>query len=64
MGLLANNTENDPILRANAAAELLGLKPRTLANWRSKRIGPEFIKLGTHAVGYRKSALDKFLNEQ
>ena len=53
--------KNDSVLRASQAAEYLGLKPRTLANWRSLRTGPAFIKIGNHAVGYRKSALEEFL---
>ena len=54
----------DPVLRTRDAAKYLGLSPATLANWRSKGIGVEYIKIGTHTVGYRKSALDRFLNEQ
>lgn len=61
MGLLTFTKENDPVLRPDKAAKYLGLKPRTLANWRSLRTGPEFIKIGGHAVGYRKSALEEFL---
>ena len=59
-----DSQENDAVLRATQAAEYLGLKPRTLANWRSLRTGPEFIKIGSHAIGYRKSALEKFLAAQ
>jgi predicted DNA-binding transcriptional regulator AlpA len=61
MGLLTYTKENDPVLRAKQAAEYLGLKPRTLANWRSLRTGPAFVKIGNHAVGYRKSALEEFI---
>ncbi len=28
------------------AAELIGAKPKTMANWRYQGIGPKFIKIG------------------
>jgi hypothetical protein len=34
-------------LRTRDAAEFLGVKPNTLRNWKSLRIGPPFRKLGT-----------------
>ena len=33
-------------------SELFGHKPRTLANWRAKRIGPPFVRLGGKAPLY------------
>lgn len=31
---------------ANEAAAMLGVSPRTLANWRTQGIGPAFIRVG------------------
>lgn len=31
---------------ANEAAAMLGVSPRTLANWRTHRVGPAFVRVG------------------
>jgi len=31
---------------ANEAAAMLGVSPRTLANWRTQGIGPAFVRVG------------------
>lgn len=31
---------------ANEAAVMLGVSPRTLANWRTQGIGPAFVRVG------------------
>lgn len=40
--------ENTPTLSVNAneAAAMLGVSPRTLANWRTQGIGPAFVRVG------------------
>ena len=43
------------------AAEFLGLSPLTLANWRSRGLGPAFVKLGedqTDRIIYRRRDLE------
>jgi hypothetical protein len=35
-----------PLLDEDVAAELLGTKPKTLANWRCQGGGPAFLKIG------------------
>ena len=69
MGLLCSDitdelsvVEDDPVYSPKAASQYTGVAEGTLANWRSKRIGPKSVKIGGHAVGYRKSALDIFLD--
>ena len=37
---------------------LFGLAEGTLANWRHKKIGPRFFKLGSHKVIYFKNDLE------
>lgn len=44
-----------------SAATYAGYSEKTMANWRSKGIGPEFVKRGR--IFYFKSALDAWLNE-
>jgi predicted DNA-binding transcriptional regulator AlpA len=61
----ATNLENwntDRLLREREAAEFLCLNPNTLRQWRYKRFGPKFHKLGSTVV-YRLSDLDSFIGE-
>ena len=60
-GTLQKNTD---LLTNEEAAAYLGLKPGTLDVWRStKRYSLPYIKVG-RLVRYRKSDLDRFLEEQ
>lgn len=43
-------------------AEILDLKPRTLANWRSQGKGPSSFLVGGR-VRYRQSAVEKYLRD-
>lgn len=53
----AIQTQTDQFLTATQAADLLGIKPSTLAAWRCLRSdGPPFSKIGS-AVRYRRGAL-------
>ncbi len=52
----------DNRLDAKNSALYLGLRPKTLAMWRSDGKGPRFIKRGR--IFYFKEDLDKWLNEQ
>ena len=51
------------VLSEADAAQLLGLAPATLRNWRSARQGPRFIKIGVE-VFYRVSAIEQWMAEQ
>ncbi len=48
------------LLRTRAAAEKLGLSPRTLEKWRVQGRGPRFYKLGS-SVAYGSGDLDAWL---
>jgi len=52
----------DGRLNTKNAALYLGLRPKTLAMWRSNGTGPSFIKRGR--IFYFKDDLDSWLNEQ
>jgi predicted DNA-binding transcriptional regulator AlpA len=41
-------------------AEVLGVEAKTLANWRSRRYGPAYVKVGAN-VGYRWAAVDAWI---
>lgn len=55
-------TNQKVILTVSEAAQYLGLAQSTLNKWRCFGDGPRFLKLGK-AIRYRKSDLDKFLDE-
>ena len=50
------------MLRERQAAGVLGVAPKTLANWRSQGKGPKFCRLG-RAIGYRQEDLDAFIEK-
>lgn len=53
---------NERLLRANEAAEMLGVAPQTLADWRcTDRVSLPFVKIGAKAVRYRLSDLVAFI---
>ena len=54
--MLANNE----LLSEGETAELFGLAPVTLRNWRSLRQGPAFVKIGRKAF-YRRETITKWI---
>ena len=42
----ALNESSTLSVNANEAAVMLGVSPRTLANWRAQGIGPAFVRIG------------------
>ncbi len=54
----------DPLFDTKSAARYLGVSPKTLPGWRSRKLNSlKAIKVGKKAVRYRKSELDRFLAE-
>ncbi|MBL4601251.1 MAG: helix-turn-helix domain-containing protein [Emcibacteraceae bacterium] len=45
------------------AAELLATKPSTLRFWRWKGEGPNFCRIGSKNIRYKKSEIEKFIAE-
>lgn len=54
---------NDELLNEDQAAELITMRPQTLAVWRMKGIGPKFMRVG-RLVRYRKSDLLAWLDSR
>lgn len=54
------NSKVETVMTEAAAAEFLGLSPRTLQVWRLSGRGPRFLKLGS-CVRYRTSDLEIWL---
>jgi len=54
---------DDEILTPPATAEFLKTEPRTLEAWRSRGVGPAFIRLSGRAIRYRRSDLERWLDQ-
>lgn len=51
------NPRPDTMLTTAQAAEVLGLRPQTLHDWRCRDTGPPYLRLGGRAVRYRYGEL-------
>lgn len=51
------------VLSSKEAAQYIGVSHPTLERWRADGEGPAFIKLGARRIGYRISALDRWLDD-
>lgn len=49
------------LLDAHRAAEILGVAPTQLRDWRYSGTGPAYIKLGHKTIRYRKADLERFV---
>jgi len=52
--------EDQRLLLPEEVAKYLGLKPETLAAWRSKNKGPKFIRVGCR-VRYRQENVEEWV---
>jgi excisionase family DNA binding protein len=50
------------LLTPGQAAEVLSVPRGTLAQWRSQRRGPAFVKLEGRLVRYRSTDLEKYIS--
>jgi excisionase family DNA binding protein len=57
----ATTPQATPLLTPKTASEFLGIPEGTLAQWRSQRRGPTFIKLEGRLVRYRASDLEQYI---
>ena len=55
-------TRDFSLLNQSEAAQILGIQPRTLENWRARRIGPSFLAISRRCVRYRLVDLEAWLN--
>lgn len=54
-------SDSNSLLTPKEAAEFLGLPESTLAQWRSQRRGPLYVKLESRLVRYRRSDLAGYI---
>jgi predicted DNA-binding transcriptional regulator AlpA len=50
----------DRLFNSEEAAEYLGVSDRVLSDWRYRRQGPAYVKLGHRTVRYRPADLEAF----
>jgi predicted DNA-binding transcriptional regulator AlpA len=53
----------DELMTPTEVADYLGLKIKTLHNWRSRRVGPPGMKVGG-ALRYRREGVDRWVAAQ
>ena len=58
------NSDLSVVLSTAQAAEYLGVRRRTLETWRRNGAGPPFISISKRCVRYRKTDLDRWLEER
>lgn len=51
------------LLTPRQAAEYLGVPETTLAQWRSQRRGPPYIKLESRLIRYRRTDLESYVGQ-
>lgn len=56
--------QGDELLTTPAAGKFIATKPGTLQNWRSAGRGPAYVKLSPRRVLYRRSDLERWLQER
>ncbi|HEY7087255.1 MAG TPA: helix-turn-helix domain-containing protein [Tepidisphaeraceae bacterium] len=53
-----------PVLMTEAEfCELTGIRPQTATNWRCRRVGPPFIRLGNRTVRYDRAEVLEWLKD-
>jgi len=63
-GLSHRSTSSSKLLTAEEVAEITGLSVETLAQWRSQKRGPQFVRISRNFVRYWQSDLDGWLAER
>lgn len=57
------SADSKALLTPKEAADLLGIPEGTLAQWRSQRRGPPFVKLELRLIRYRRTDLEKYIGD-
>jgi predicted DNA-binding transcriptional regulator AlpA len=50
-----------PLLTTHAIAQVLGIRPRTLQDWRRRCVGPAYIRLSATRVRYSVPVVEAWL---
>lgn len=63
-GLREEVAKPKPLLNEKETADLLGIKGQTLAIWRSRGVGPSWVKIEQRRVMYRLEDIERYIAEQ
>ncbi len=58
------NTEHAKLVNEREAASILCYSVRALQNWRHRGGGPDFVKVSSRSVRYRRSDLEKWIADR
>lgn len=58
---MMSHQPNEQVSTAEAA-RLIGVAPKTLQNWRTRRQGPPFYRVSARAVSYKVADLTAFMD--
>lgn len=50
----------DKLLTPAEVADIIGVDPQLLADWRHRKVGPPFLKLGHRTVRYDAKAVERW----
>jgi predicted DNA-binding transcriptional regulator AlpA len=52
------------LITTQQAADMMGVKPSTLRNWRCAKTGPPFVQLTRRSVKYPQADIEKYVAER
>jgi excisionase family DNA binding protein len=55
--------QNAALLTPNRLADRLGISPRTLQDWRSRKVGPPWIRVG-RVIRYREEDVNEWIEKR
>lgn len=58
-----NNNKFDKLLKEQDVADILSIPVSTLRDWRFRKVGPTYCKIGRH-VRYKQSDIDGFVSSR
>ena len=61
---LSGHPDPNRLMNEIEAADLLCYSVRALQNWRHRGGGPDFVKVSSRSVRYRRTDLDKWIAER
>ena len=62
--VLKDETNQNHLVNEREAASILCYSVRALQNWRHRGGGPDFVKVSSRSVRYRRTDLDKWITDR
>lgn len=64
MNKLSGKQGNPYVIDENEAAAFMGISPKTLQGWRTRRMGPPYVRIARKCIRYRKTDLQAYMDER